>query len=144
MARGLFAANGNLDERITELANDREGPGVSFCAEHRFHLTDKSLGRQGRVVRRAAKDIFDQLRSRFDICIGSRDTRRRCRHRLWFHRIELLHLCLFAAQFELQAPAVRRLPRFTPQFERTNLGETGSEAYCQVHVAPLAEAQEGH
>src|SRR6266699_340483 len=58
MARGLFAANGNLDERIAEPANDREGPGVFFCAEHRFHLTDKSLGRQGSVVRRAAKTFL--------------------------------------------------------------------------------------
>src|ERR1700693_5390034 len=144
MAWRLFATGSNLDERIAELANGREGPRVSFCAEHRFHLTDKGLGRQGSVVRRAAENIFDQLRSRFDICIRSRNTRRAFRHGLWFNLIVLLRLCLFAAQFELQAPAMRRLPLFTPEFERTNFSETGSQAYCQVHVAPLAVPQQGH
>ena len=51
MTGGLFAPGGNLDERIAEPANGREGPRVSFCAEHRFHLTDKRLGRPGSVVR---------------------------------------------------------------------------------------------
>ena len=91
------------------------------------------------------KTPADQLRSRFDSCIGSRNGRRTCRHGLWFHRIELLRLCLFVAQFELQPPAMRRVPRFTPEFERTNLRETGSETYSQVHVAHfLAVAQQGH
>src|ERR1700751_3380480 len=51
MARGLLASNGILDERFAEPANGRKGPRVSFCAEHRFHLIDESLGRQGSVVR---------------------------------------------------------------------------------------------
>jgi len=54
-------------------------------------------------------------------------------------------LCLFAAQFELQPPAMRRGPRFTPGFKRTNLGETDSETYNQVDVAHfLAVSQHGH
>ena len=58
-------------------------------------------------MRRAAKNIFDQLRSRFEICIGSRDNRRTCQHGLRFNRIELLRLCLFAAQFELRGKRQR-------------------------------------
>src|SRR5437868_11231239 len=67
-----------------------------------------------------------------------------CRRGLRYNRIDLLRLCLFAAQFELHAPPMWRLPRFTPQFKRTNLGEAGSEAYGQVHVALLAIPQRGH
>src|ERR1700686_1746359 len=135
MARRFFAAGRNLDEHITEPGKGRDGPRVSLRAERRFHLGDKSLGRQSVAISRAAKNTADQLRSRFDSCIGSRNGRSTCRHGLWFRRIELLRFCLFAAQFELQPPAMRRVPRFTPEFERTNLRETGSETYCQVHVA---------
>src|ERR1700728_217307 len=68
-----------------------------------------------------------------------------CSHWLWFRRIEFPRLCLFAAQFELQPPAMRRVPRFTPDFERSNLCETGSEMHNQIYVAHfLAIAQQGH
>src|ERR1035437_5833990 len=145
MARRLLASGSNIDEHIAEPANGRDGPRVSLRAERRFHLADKSLGRQSVAISRAAKNTADQLRSRFDSCIGSRNRRRTCRHGLWFRRIELLRLCLFAAQFELQPPAMRRVPRFTPEFERANLRETGSETHNQVHVAHLlAVAQQGY
>src|ERR1019366_7831957 len=113
MARRLFASGGNLDEHIAEPANGRDGPRVSLRAERRFHLADKSLGRQ-RAASRAAKNTADQLLSGIDSRIGRRDVRGTCRRGLWFRRIELLRLCLFAAQFELQPPAMRGVPRFTP------------------------------
>src|SRR5882757_3402780 len=145
MARGLFAPGGNLDEDIAEPANGRDGPQVSFCAENRFHLANKNLGCQSVAIRRSAKNSANQLRSRFDTCVGGRNGRRTCRHRLWFRPIELLRLCLLAAQFELQSPAMRRAPRFTPELERTDLGETGSETYSQIDVTHfLAVAQQGH
>ena len=60
-------------------------------------------------------------------------------------RIGLSRFYFFAPQFELQPPAMRSVPRFAPDFERTNLCETGSEAHNQVHVAHfLAIAQQGH
>ena len=68
-----------------------------------------------------------------------------CGQGLWFRRIKLLRLCLFGAQFELQPPAMGRVPRFTPEFERADLRETGSEAHNQVELAHfLAVAQQGH
>src|ERR1700693_1024261 len=135
MPRRRFASGGDIPENIAEPANGRDGPRVSFPAERRFNFADKSVGRQGAAIRRTSKNPADQLRSRFDSCIGSRNGRRTCWHGLWFHHIELLRLCLFAAQFKLQPPAMRRFPRFTPEFERTNLGETCSETYNQIHVA---------
>src|ERR1700737_5159583 len=63
---------------------------------------------------------------------------------MWF-RIDLLRLKVYAAQFELQPPAMRRVPRFTPDFERSNLCETRSETHNQVYVAHfLAIAQQGY
>src|SRR5580692_2100649 len=65
-------------------------------------------------------------------------------HGLWYG-FELLRLHLFAAQFELQPPAMRRVSRFTPDFQRANLCETGSETYHEVHVPHfLAVAQQGY
>src|ERR1700736_3581816 len=114
MARRLFPSGGNLDEDIAEPANGRDRPRVSLRAERCFHSANKSLGGQSVAIRRTAKKIANQLRSRLDSCIGSRNGRRMCRHGLWFRRIELLRLCLLAAQFELQSPAMRRAPRFAP------------------------------
>src|ERR1700675_2831579 len=131
MARRFFASGRNLDEHIAEPAKGRDGPRVSLRAERRFHLADKGLGRQSVAISRAAKNTANQLRSRFDSCVGSRTGRRTRRHGLWFRRIELLRLCLLAAQFELKPPAMRRVARFTPEFERTDLRETGSETYNQ-------------
>src|SRR6202049_1830674 len=111
MARRLFASGGNLDEHIAEPTNGRDGPRVSLRAERRFHLADKSLGRQSVAISIAAKNAADQLRSSFDSCIGSRNGRRTCRHGLWFRRIELLRLCLFAGQFELEPPGVGGVAR---------------------------------
>src|SRR5258706_12898174 len=142
MARGLFASGGNLDEHIAEPANGRDGPQVSLRAERDFHFAYKNLGRQ-RVGSRAAKNTADKLRSRFDSCIGSRNRRRTRWHR--FRCIELLRLFLFATQFELQPPAMRCAPRYTPEFERTNLRKADSETYNQIDVTHfLAIAQQGH
>jgi hypothetical protein len=64
---------------------------------------------------------------------------------LCFRRIELLRWCFFAAQFELQPPAMRCVARFTPEFKRANLRETGLETHNQVELAHfLAVAQQGH
>ncbi len=129
----LLSSRGNLDEYIAEPAKGRDGPRVSLCAERHFHFADKDLGRQS-VGSRGAKNTADKLRSRFDSGIRSRNGRRRriCRQRLWFRCIELLRLFLFAPQFELQPPAMRCPPRFTPEFERTNLRKAGSETYNQI------------
>jgi hypothetical protein len=63
---------------------------------------------------------------------------------LRLYGVELLRFCLFAPQFELQSPAVRGVPRFTPEFERANLRETGSETHNQMDFAHfLAVAQQG-
>src|SRR5260370_7324514 len=142
----LLASRGNLDEYIAEPAKGRDGPRVSLCAERHFHFADKHLGGQS-VGSRGAKNTADKLRSRFDSGIRSRNGRRRriCRQRLWFRCIELLCLFLFAPQFELQPPAMRCAPRFTPEFERTNLRKAGSETYNQIDVTHfLAINQQGH
>src|ERR1035437_9281907 len=59
------------------------------------------------------------------------------RHGLELRRSGLLRLCLFAAQFKLQPPAMRGVPRFTPEFERAHLRKTGSEIHTQVRLAQL-------
>ena len=69
MARRFLASGGNLDEHIAEAAKCRNRPRISFHAERRFHLADKSLGRvaiRSSIAARRAKDTADQLRTRFD------------------------------------------------------------------------------
>ena len=144
VARGLFASGGNRDEHVAEPANGRDGPRVSLYAERHFHFADKHLRRQS-IGSRRAKNTADQSRSRFDGCIGSRNGRSARRRGLWFRCIELLRLGLFAAQFELQPPAMRSASRFAPEFERTNLRETGCNTYKEIDVTHfLAIAQQGH
>ena len=48
-------------------------------------------------------------------------------------------------KFELQSPAMWRVPRFAPEFERANLSENGSETHNQVHLTQsFAVAQQSH
>src|SRR3954447_3920933 len=47
-------------------------------------------------------------------------------------------LRLLATKFELQSPPMRRIPRFTPQFQRADLRETGSEPDHQALFAHSA------
>ena len=145
MARRLLSSGSNLNKHIAESPNGRDRPRVSLRAERRFHLADKSLGRKSVAIHRVAKNTADQLRSGFDSCIGGRDSRRMRRPGLKIRRSGLLRLGLFAAQFELQPPAMRGVPRFTSEFERAHLRKTGPEMHIQVQLAHfLAVAQQGH
>src|SRR6516165_2277369 len=79
-----------------ETANSRGGPRVSLGVENHFHLGDKGLRRDRGAIPRVTKNLFDQLRGRFDSCIRSFDCRRTLSHGLWFRGIEF-GLCLLAA-----------------------------------------------
>ena len=132
MARRPFASGGNLDEHIAEAAKGRDGPRVSLHAERRFHLADKSLGRDVSPSAEPPKTL--RINCAADSTVASEavtaDERAGAACGLW--RIELLRLRLFAAQFELQPPAMCRVPRFTPEFERANLRETRSQTHRQI------------
>src|SRR5277367_3388457 len=134
MAGRLLSSGGNLDEHIAEAANGGDWPRVPLRAERRFHLACKTAGL---VIGRTFKNTANQFHSGFDRCIGGGKRRRMSRHGLWFGSVELFGLCLFAAQFELQPPAMLGVPRFTPEFERANLCETDSEANSQIQLAQL-------
>ena len=124
-------------ERATSLFSHRARfPGISLTSASRAPACRRAPSRQ--------KHLVDQLRSRFDNCVRSREVDERAQHRQCFNRIDC---CACASSLRSSNCSRQRcggLPRFTPEFERTNLGETGSEAHYQVHVAFLAIPQQGH
>src|ERR1700722_10303785 len=135
MTGRFLASGGNRYEHFAKPANGGDGPGVSLRADCRFHLTCESVWRRSVAISRAAKNIADELYRDFDRGIRSGEGRCMRWHGSWFRPIELLRLRLFAAQFEFQPPAMRRVPRFAPEFERADLGETRPDTHNQVQLA---------